>query len=167
MFYSYLLYGSRGVVCQAIGLKTIKASALGTATVTATRLGWATSQDTALSTLLRPLDSIQPTIRAHTMQSIRTSLLRRALQLSAAPRSIAAHRPLSSTSQLRSAESHGDHYNPPGGWLFGVKHGEKYENEGWEKVFYWGFFGSMAFGVIGYCYKPDTRCAACPSDNPY
>lgn len=94
------------------------------------------------------------------MQSIRSSLSRRALQASAVPRSFAAQRPLSSTSQLRSAESHDDHFNPPGGWLFGVKPGEKYENEGWEKIWYWGFFGSMAFGVIGYCYKPDTRCVA-------
>lgn len=94
------------------------------------------------------------------MQSIRSSLPRRALQLSAVPRTLAAQRPLSSTSQLRSADSHGDHYNPPGGWLFGVKPGEKYQNEGWENVFYWGFFGSMAFGVIGYCYKPDTRYVA-------
>lgn len=92
------------------------------------------------------------------MQSIRSSVSRRAAQITAAPRTVAAQRPLSSSSQLRSAESHGDHYNPPGGWLFGVKPGEKYEKEGWENVWYWGFFGSMAFGVIGYCYKPDTRC---------
>ena len=91
------------------------------------------------------------------MQSIRSSIPRRALQLSAAARSTVAQRPLSSTSTLRSADSHGDHYNPPGGWLFGVKPGEQYQNEGWERVFYWGFFGSMAFGVVGYCYKPDTR----------
>ncbi|CAD0050259.1 unnamed protein product [Aureobasidium pullulans] len=34
--------------------------------------------------------------------------------------------------------------------------GEKYQEEGWERIFYWGFFGSMAFGIIGYAYKPDT-----------
>lgn len=67
-------------------------------------------------------------------------------------------RPLSSTA-VRSAgdHAHEDHYDPPGGWLFGVKPGEKYENEGWENVWFYGFFGTMAFGVIGYCYKPDTR----------
>ncbi|CAK1355020.1 hypothetical protein CB0940_01204 [Cercospora beticola] len=66
-------------------------------------------------------------------------------------------RPLSSTA-VRSAgdHAHEDHYDPPGGWLFGVKPGEKYENEGWENVWFYGFFGTMAFGVIGYCYKPDT-----------
>lgn len=92
------------------------------------------------------------------MQLVRSSLARRALPSAAVARTIAARRPLSASSQLRSAESHGDHYDPPGGWLFGVKPGEKYQSEGWENIFYWGFFGSMAFGVIGYCYKPDTRC---------
>ncbi|KAF2722765.1 hypothetical protein K431DRAFT_283584 [Polychaeton citri CBS 116435] len=51
---------------------------------------------------------------------------------------------------------HEDMYDPPGGWLFGVKPGETKEKEGWENVFFYGFFGSLAFGVIGYCYKPDT-----------
>jgi len=53
--------------------------------------------------------------------------------------------------------AHEDHYDPPTGWLWGVKPGEKYENEGWENVWFYGFFGSLLFGVVGYCYKPDTR----------
>ena len=65
--------------------------------------------------------------------------------------------PLSTTRTLRSDNAHEDHYDPPGGWLWGVKPGEKYENEGWENVWYYGFIGSLAFGVVGYCYKPDTR----------
>lgn len=91
-----------------------------------------------------------------------TALSGRALQLSApaASRTVAARRPLSSSQALRSADSHGDHYDAPGGWLFGVKPGEKYQDEGWEKIWYWGFFGTMALGVIGYAYKPDTRCVA-------
>ena len=65
---------------------------------------------------------------------------------------------LSTTPALRSGDhAHEDHYDPPNGWLFGVKPGEKYENEGWENVWFYGFFGSMLFGVVGYCYKPDTR----------
>lgn len=85
-----------------------------------------------------------------------TLLSRRATQLaSVAP---AARRTLSSTPQVRGGGgSHDDHFDPPGGILFGVKPGEKYQDEGWEKVFYWGFFGSLAFGVLGYAYKPDTR----------
>jgi len=54
-----------------------------------------------------------------------------------------------------------DHYDPPTGWLFGVKPGEKPETEGWENVWFYGFFGSLAFGIVGYCYKPDTRYGSC------
>ncbi|KAK5675380.1 hypothetical protein LTS10_011822 [Elasticomyces elasticus] len=67
-------------------------------------------------------------------------------------------RPLSYTAALKSGDSHAheEQYESPSGWLFGVKPGEKYENEGWENVWYYGFFGSLLFGVVGYCYKPDT-----------
>lgn len=67
-----------------------------------------------------------------------------------------ARRSISSTPALRwgAPESH---YDPPTGDLFGVKPGEKYENEGWEHVWFYGYYGVLAFGVIGYCYKPDTR----------
>ena len=54
------------------------------------------------------------------------------------------------------AGEHGDHYDSPSGWLWGVKPGEKAEEEGWEKIMYWGFGGCMAFGVVGYAFKPDT-----------
>ncbi|KAK4636317.1 hypothetical protein CLAFUW4_01721 [Fulvia fulva] len=67
------------------------------------------------------------------------------------------HRQLSSTA-VRSAgdHAHEDHYDPPGGWLWGIKPGEKPEAEGWENIWFYGFFGSLLFGVVGYCYKPDT-----------
>ena len=67
------------------------------------------------------------------------------------------HRPIATTPALRSSDAHEDHYDPPGGWLWGEKPGEKYEPEGWENVWYYGFIGSILFGVVGYCYKPDTR----------
>lgn len=56
--------------------------------------------------------------------------------------------------------AHEDHYDPPGGWLFGVKPGEKYENEGWENIWFceclqveeagWhiGSFYDMASGTL-------------------
>lgn len=68
-------------------------------------------------------------------------------------------RPISSTTALRAGDAHAheDHYDTPTGNLWGVKQGEKYENEGWENVWYYGFFGSCLFGLVGYCYKPDTR----------
>jgi len=62
-----------------------------------------------------------------------------------------------STSQKRAADhAHEDHYDPPSGWLFGVKPGEKAEKEGWETVWVWGFFGSIGLAAVGYAFKPDT-----------
>ncbi|KAK3063238.1 hypothetical protein LTR53_018996, partial [Teratosphaeriaceae sp. CCFEE 6253] len=60
-------------------------------------------------------------------------------------------RPISYTAALRSSDSHAheDQYEPPQGWLFGVKPGEKYEKEGWENVWYYGFYGSLLFGLVG------------------
>ena len=52
--------------------------------------------------------------------------------------------------------AHEDHYDPPTGWLWGIKPGEKPEKEGWETIFYVGFFGSFLVGVVGYAFKPDT-----------
>ncbi|KAK5168358.1 uncharacterized protein LTR77_006928 [Saxophila tyrrhenica] len=93
-------------------------------------------------------------------------LLRPAARLLSAPRarlqivtnpSFTARRNLTSTASRSAGDhAHEDHYDSPSGWLFGVKPGEKYENEGWENVWYYGFFGSILFGVVGYCYKPDT-----------
>lgn len=53
-------------------------------------------------------------------------------------------------------DAHGHHYDAPNGWLFGVQPGEKAKKEGWENIFYWGFFGSMAMAAVGWAYKPDT-----------
>ncbi|EMD01214.1 hypothetical protein BAUCODRAFT_82315, partial [Baudoinia panamericana UAMH 10762] len=67
-------------------------------------------------------------------------------------------RSLTSSAARKAGDSHAhdDHYDQPSGYLWGVKPGEKYENEGWEGVFYYGFCGSLLFGLVGYCYKPDT-----------
>jgi len=93
------------------------------------------------------------------MPLIRPSHLSAARAARFTPSTLQIRRPLSSSQAFRSAEgSHEEHYDAPGGWLFGVKPGEKYQNEGWENVFIYGFFGTLAFGVVGYCYKPDTRC---------
>ncbi|KAM3079721.1 hypothetical protein ACMFMG_006130 [Clarireedia jacksonii] len=64
-------------------------------------------------------------------------------------------RTFTSTRTNRSAD-HGDHYDPPSGWLFGVKPGEKAEKEGWENIWVYGFLGTCAFGIVGYAVKPDT-----------
>jgi hypothetical protein len=100
----------------------------------------------------------------HTMSLLRTSRILSSArgQLQIVPRLAASptlqqQRQISSTPARKGGDAHGDPYDPPTGWLFGVKPGEKAEKEGWENVFYYGFFGSMAFGVVGYWFKPDTR----------
>lgn len=56
----------------------------------------------------------------------------------------------------KAAASHGPQYDPPTGWLFGVKPGEKYQKEGWETSFFYGFCGSLVIAGIAYGFKPDT-----------
>lgn len=65
-----------------------------------------------------------------------------------------AARPFFSTT--RAAASQGSQFDPPTGWLFGVKPGEKYQKEGWENIFYYGFCGSLVVFTIAYAFKPDT-----------
>lgn len=52
--------------------------------------------------------------------------------------------------------SSGTHYDPPTGNLFGVPPGGKYEKEGWEGWYYYGFCGGVALLVVAYTFKPDT-----------
>ncbi|KAK4198625.1 ESSS subunit of NADH:ubiquinone oxidoreductase-domain-containing protein [Triangularia verruculosa] len=47
-------------------------------------------------------------------------------------------------------------YDPPTGWLWGVKPGEKYVNEGWENLYFYGFLGSFVVFGVAYAWKPDT-----------
>ena len=61
----------------------------------------------------------------------------------------------STRSNFRSA-GHGDQYDPPAGYLFGVKPGQKYVKEGWENIWYYGFFGSLVLAGVAYVFKPDT-----------
>jgi hypothetical protein len=64
-------------------------------------------------------------------------------------------RGFSTRNTLRAAD-HGDHYDPPTGWLFGVKPGQKYVKEGWENIWYYGFIGSLLAAGVAYIFKPDT-----------
>lgn len=47
-------------------------------------------------------------------------------------------------------------YDPPTGWLFGVRPGEKYKKEGWEELMFYGFGGSLVLFAIACAFKPDT-----------
>ncbi|KAF4546855.1 Hypothetical protein D9617_153g063420 [Elsinoe fawcettii] len=104
------------------------------------------------------------------MSPISSTLARRALQGARTPAfaptlrtstrapvagSIAA-RPFSSSQHLRSASSHEDHYDAPGGWLWGRDPSKQHEKEDWENAWTYGFFGAMAFLVGGWVFKPDT-----------
>lgn len=74
------------------------------------------------------------------------------------PTTTSSARALSTTTPLRAADhGHESHYDQPTGWLFGVKPGEKYQKEGWEGIWYWGFYGSFALATVAYAFKPDTR----------
>jgi hypothetical protein len=55
----------------------------------------------------------------------------------------------------------GDHFDPPTGYLFNVKPGEKYQKEGWEGAFYYGFIGSLVLAGVAYVFKPDTSYVEC------
>lgn len=113
--------------------------------------------------------------------ALRTSQLlhRRTLITPATPKSISqAIMPISvpvrsaSTQSTHGAASHaqhgteehtGDHghshdmYEPPTGWLWGIPPGEQYQKEGWEGLWYWGFYGSLVVAAVAYAWKPDTR----------
>ncbi|KAJ2741945.1 hypothetical protein GGI20_004833 [Coemansia sp. BCRC 34301] len=60
---------------------------------------------------------------------------------------------------LRGGDGHGagPKFNEPGGYLFGRKPGEKYEEEGWEKIWIGGFTIAFGLAALGVYYKPDTR----------
>lgn len=89
------------------------------------------------------------------MNSVRAATSASRTALTATARTAAPRRAFSQSQTTRSG--HGPSYDPPSGWLFGVKPGEQYEKEGWENAMYWGFGGACAFGVVAYAFKPDTR----------
>jgi hypothetical protein len=67
-----------------------------------------------------------------------------------------ASRSLSVTAR-RHGGGHGNEsqFDAPGGWLWGIKPGEKPESEGWEWPMYI-FFGSLIATGVALAYKPDT-----------
>lgn len=61
------------------------------------------------------------------------------------------------------SHGHDSHYDAPGGWLWGIRPGEKYESEGWEIPFYL-MCGGLAVAVVAYTMKEDTSYV-CPEGN--
>lgn len=66
-----------------------------------------------------------------------------------------AARSFHSTAVRQGGGGHGDHFEPPSGWLWGVKPGEKPEAEGWEWPMYI-FCGGLVAAGIALAFKPDT-----------
>ena len=98
------------------------------------------------STCLRATQQTLPLANTLTKASINTS-------------KATTTRSFSSTQTAKAADhggAHEDHFDPPTGWLWGIKPGEKVEKEGWENLWIYGFFGSLGLGVVGYAFKPDT-----------
>jgi len=68
----------------------------------------------------------------------------------------AAVRSFAVSARQQSGGGHNEsQFDPPGGWLWGVKPGEKPESEGWEWPMYI-FCGSIILTGVALVYKPDT-----------
>jgi len=67
-------------------------------------------------------------------------------------------RAFSRTPQRSGGDSHGaeSKYDPPTGWLWGIKPGQKVEREGWEMPFYIFYCGPFILAGIAMFFKPDT-----------
>lgn len=91
---------------------------------------------------------------SHFARTTRTLL---ALRPSSSTTTITAPRAFTAAAARRAADNHDSHYDAPGGWLWGVPPGQKAEKEGWEGIWYWGFYGSLGLAVVAYAFKPDSR----------
>lgn len=122
---------------------------------------------------IRPRSLLMPTMTSSLLHASRRLLPARALTpLSPPPHTAIGNRlPLllhpspslrtfSTTTPTCSAAQSDDHahsqYDPPTGWLLGVPPGEKYQNEGWENSWIYGYWGTLLLATIAYIYKPDT-----------
>ncbi|SPO05041.1 uncharacterized protein DNG_07726 [Cephalotrichum gorgonifer] len=65
-------------------------------------------------------------------------------------------RPFSTTLRRTGGDHHGSPYEPPTGWLWGVKPGEKVEKEGWEFGMLYVFIPSCILLAVALAFKPDT-----------
>jgi hypothetical protein len=92
------------------------------------------------------------------------SLIRNTTALRGAVRAVRSHpttslaaRSFSITARRRGG-GHGDEspFEPPTGWLWGIKPGEKYEKEGWENTWFYLIVPSFIITGIVLAFKPDT-----------
>ncbi|KAI9892569.1 MAG: hypothetical protein M1814_001258 [Vezdaea aestivalis] len=67
--------------------------------------------------------------------------------------SLQSTRPLTTTPTQKASHSQ---YDPPSGWLWGVPPGQKPEKEGWENMWFYGFWGAVGITACAYVFKPDS-----------
>lgn len=81
----------------------------------------------------------------------------RAVRCARQPAAAATLRSFSVTARQRGGAGHGNEsqFEPPSGWLWGIKPGEKPEPEGWEWPMYI-FCGSLVVAGVALAFKPDT-----------
>ncbi|CAJ2505050.1 Uu.00g124440.m01.CDS01 [Anthostomella pinea] len=94
------------------------------------------------------MPAVRPSTAVRATRAVQQTTATTTPQVQAATRSFSA--------SARTSASHGPQYDPPTGWLFGVKPGEKYQKEGWETPFFYGFCGSLLLAGVAYGFKPDT-----------
>lgn len=104
------------------------------------------------SCLARPSSTfLRPSTTTTTLASTRLALTRPSIRTATT-----AH------NEHRGDDTHGhavghdeSHFDPPSGWLWGIRPGEKYEKEGWEGLA-WVFVGSWVVAIALYTMKEDT-----------
>ncbi|KAK7448675.1 NADH:ubiquinone oxidoreductase 11.6kD subunit [Colletotrichum acutatum] len=113
---------------------------------------------TSIETSLPPLDSLSKKritlLPDPTMTAIRsTAAIRAARAIKTSAAAAPTTRAFSVTARRAGG---GSDFDPPSGWLWGVKPGEKYEKEGWETPFYTLFCGGIIATGVVLAFKPDT-----------
>lgn len=99
---------------------------------------------TRLTTIARAARPCLPTTRSLARKITTTT-----------PAASASHPP-GDTHGSDGGHGHESQYDPPGGWLWGIRPGDKYEKEGWEDIFIYGFGGCFLVAGIAYVFKEDT-----------
>ncbi|THH30072.1 hypothetical protein EUX98_g4108 [Antrodiella citrinella] len=72
---------------------------------------------------------------------------------------VSASRSIQRAGRRHASHGHGPQYNEPSGYLFSEKPlpaGQKRVKEPWERIWYWGVYGSLGIGAVLLYYKPDT-----------
>ncbi|PWI68980.1 hypothetical protein PCL_01365 [Purpureocillium lilacinum] len=114
-----------------------------------------TAPRTRLRTSSRPPTTARPRTPCHGRPPM--ALLRHAARAARCTRQPIASSRTFSVSARRQGGGHGSEsqFDPPTGWLWGIKPGEKAETEGWEWPMYL-FCGSLLATGIALAFKPDT-----------